>query len=188
MLSKVLEGQKRVKNHETNIWGGLMTKEWAWHLKLVILFFFLIIVVLGGVHCGIYKSFYNISSVSYLNSLPPPFSFMFPYSHSWKFSAGLNFPFTFFLHLLPPSHWYHRPHPKTGPVSPSYSLMEVYANNQQVEEDEAGGSWVWSQLGLHLSKATYSLGVLILTHPEVSAARQWKEQCFTNLKELKREG
>jgi hypothetical protein len=31
--------------------------------------FFFLIIVWGGVHCGIYKSFYNISNMSYLNFL-----------------------------------------------------------------------------------------------------------------------
>jgi hypothetical protein len=29
-----------------------------------------------GVHCGIYKSSYNVSNLSYFNSPPPPFSFI----------------------------------------------------------------------------------------------------------------
>jgi hypothetical protein len=44
-------------------------------------YFLYFIVVLVGVHFGIYKHFYNISNVSYLNLPPPPFSFIFP-SHS----------------------------------------------------------------------------------------------------------
>jgi hypothetical protein len=35
-------------------------------------------VVLGGVHCGIYKSSYNVSNISYLNSSPQPLSFIVP--------------------------------------------------------------------------------------------------------------
>jgi hypothetical protein len=42
------------------------------NLHVQILFF---IVVLGGVHCGIYKSSYNVSNISYLNSPPPLLSF-----------------------------------------------------------------------------------------------------------------
>jgi hypothetical protein len=41
------------------------------NLLLLILFLFC-----AGVHCGSYKSFYNISNISYLNSRPPPFSFI----------------------------------------------------------------------------------------------------------------
>jgi hypothetical protein len=37
-----------------------------------------------GVHCGIYKSSYNISNISYLNSPSPPFSFIPSSSHSWN--------------------------------------------------------------------------------------------------------
>jgi hypothetical protein len=29
-----------------------------------------------GVHCGIFKGSYNVSTLSYLNSSPPPFSFI----------------------------------------------------------------------------------------------------------------
>jgi hypothetical protein len=32
--------------------------------------------VLGGVHCGIYKGSYNVSNISYLNSLLPLLSFI----------------------------------------------------------------------------------------------------------------
>jgi hypothetical protein len=39
-------------------------------------FFFLLCWV--GVHYGIYKSSYNTSNTSYLNSPPPPFSFILP--------------------------------------------------------------------------------------------------------------
>jgi hypothetical protein len=39
-----------------------------------------------GVHCGIYKSSYNVSNASYLNSHPPLLSFI-PLPHSWN---GLN--------------------------------------------------------------------------------------------------
>jgi hypothetical protein len=35
-----------------------------------------------GVHCGLYKSSYNISNISYLNSPPPSFSFISPSLHS----------------------------------------------------------------------------------------------------------
>jgi hypothetical protein len=40
----------------------------------VLLSFFSFIVVLGGVHCGIYTGSYNISHISYLNSPSLPFS------------------------------------------------------------------------------------------------------------------
>jgi hypothetical protein len=40
------------------------------------------------VHCGIYKSSYNISNISYLNSLPSPFSFISLSAHSWSSFVG----------------------------------------------------------------------------------------------------
>jgi hypothetical protein len=43
------------------------------------------------VHCGIYKNSYNISNVSYLNSLCLPFSFMPPFP---EVSTGIIFAFT----------------------------------------------------------------------------------------------
>jgi hypothetical protein len=42
--------------------------------------------VLGWVHCGIYKSSYSISNMSYLNSLPPPLSFILSSLLDWTSS------------------------------------------------------------------------------------------------------
>jgi hypothetical protein len=79
-------------------------------LKWSYTFFFLFLLCCVGVHCGIYKSSYNIS---YLNSLPPSFSLPSPipgivstghfsiYTHICTvvmlFSPPMPFP-----HLLPP--------------------------------------------------------------------------------------
>jgi hypothetical protein len=76
-----------------------------------------------GVHCGIYKSSYNTSNRSHLNST----ILLYP-SHPGTVSTGLIFPFTYMctrcLHhvhlpcLFPtsfPSHWDHPP-PKAGPA------------------------------------------------------------------------
>jgi uncharacterized membrane protein len=41
-------------------------------------YFFPFIVVLGGVHCSIYKGSFNVSTMSYLNSLPLLLSFIPP--------------------------------------------------------------------------------------------------------------
>jgi hypothetical protein len=41
-----------------------------------------LIVVLGGVHCVIYKCSYTISNISFLNSSPPSFSFIPLLRHS----------------------------------------------------------------------------------------------------------
>jgi hypothetical protein len=43
-----------------------------------IVLFFIIIVVLGVVHCSIFKGSYNISNISYLNSPLPLLSFILP--------------------------------------------------------------------------------------------------------------
>jgi hypothetical protein len=48
------------------------------HLRIFLL------LCLVGVHCGIYKSSYNLSNISYLNSLPPPLSFIPPSPCSWN--------------------------------------------------------------------------------------------------------
>jgi hypothetical protein len=44
-------------------------------VSMPVLYFFLA-VVLGGDICGIYKSSYNVSSISYLNSHPQPLSYI----------------------------------------------------------------------------------------------------------------
>jgi hypothetical protein len=41
-------------------------------------FFLFLLLCWVGVHCGIHKSCYNISNISYLNSPPPSFSFISP--------------------------------------------------------------------------------------------------------------
>jgi hypothetical protein len=41
--------------------------------------FFLLLLCWVEIHCGIYKSSYNISNISFLNSPPPPFSFISPH-------------------------------------------------------------------------------------------------------------
>jgi hypothetical protein len=99
---------------------------------------FFLIVVLGGVHCGIYKSSYNISNLSYLNSplstivpYPPPLPipglvstgiiFAFPYMCT-HFLYGIPTPFPY--HLTPatgqPPHWQDLFHPPVLPLTSSY--------------------------------------------------------------------
>jgi hypothetical protein len=89
---------------------------------LIILWFFLLLCWVG-IHCGIYKSSYNISNLSYLNSPCPPFSFISLSPHSWKsfnrsyFSIYIHVYtvcalYSFFYILSPPfphSHWYQCP-------------------------------------------------------------------------------
>jgi hypothetical protein len=52
--------------------------------KMGFLLFFVLFLLLCwvGVHCGIHKSSYNISCISYLNPPTPPFSFIPPSLHS----------------------------------------------------------------------------------------------------------
>jgi hypothetical protein len=84
------------------------------------------------VHCGIYKSSYNVSNISYLNSPPPPCSFLLPSSHSWNSFNKCHFLFTYtytqylyqihlstpFPHLFsPPTSTV--PHAETGCIPPS---------------------------------------------------------------------
>jgi hypothetical protein len=45
------------------------------YFNYIAFLFFLIFIVLG-VHCGVYKSSYNMSNISYWNSPPPSFSFI----------------------------------------------------------------------------------------------------------------
>jgi hypothetical protein len=73
-------------------------------------------IVVLGVHCGIYKSSYNVSNISYLNSPPPSFSFISPLPPSWNSFSRSHFSiyiyvyivfsqYSPFPHILP-SHWY----------------------------------------------------------------------------------
>jgi hypothetical protein len=85
------------------------------HIHLI----FLIYCCAGwGLHCGIHIHFGNVSNISYLNSSTPPLSFIPLSYHSWKFSTGMIFEFTYMctqvlrnfhpvLPFLPPpaSHW-----------------------------------------------------------------------------------
>jgi hypothetical protein len=47
------------------------------YFALIFSYHFHLFIVLGGGTCGIYKSSYNISKISYLNLPPPPFSFFY---------------------------------------------------------------------------------------------------------------
>jgi hypothetical protein len=105
-----------------------------WFVFLLLLLF---IFVLGKVHFGIYKSSYNISNISYLNSPPPSFSFIPSSSHSrisfnrYYFCIYIHVYTVFALYspsytlLIPPplpSYWYQLgplPYPP-GPVPFSF--------------------------------------------------------------------
>jgi hypothetical protein len=58
--------------------GRLLVKQSILFLIIVLLklFCFFILCAGWGVHCGICKSSYSISNISYFNSPPPPFSFI----------------------------------------------------------------------------------------------------------------
>jgi hypothetical protein len=64
-----------------------------------------------GVHCGIYKSSYNISNISYLNSTSPPLSFD-SLSNSWNSFNRYHFPFTYVCTQY--LHYSHLTSPHTG--------------------------------------------------------------------------
>jgi hypothetical protein len=71
-----------------------------------IVLFFIIIVVLGVVHCSIFKGSYNISNISYLNSPLPLLSFIPLSPISGTVSTGISFASTcmrtHFLHCIHP--------------------------------------------------------------------------------------
>jgi hypothetical protein len=89
-----------------------------------------------GVHCGIYRGFYNRS---YLNSPPPTFSFIPSSLHlrnsfnRYLFSVYIHVYIVFalyctLLHTFPtssPLHWYQAPPAQAGPVPPSCSLISA---------------------------------------------------------------
>jgi hypothetical protein len=73
-------------------------------------FFPFCIVVLGQLHCGIYRSSYNISDISYLNESPPYFLFVPTHPMHGTVSTDIIFPCVYmctqhfiFLHLFPTS-------------------------------------------------------------------------------------
>jgi hypothetical protein len=63
---------------------------------------------------------YNISNISFLNSLPPPFSFILPFRHSW---SSLNrYHFSIYIHMCAVFGQCTLPHPflNYSPTSHSY--------------------------------------------------------------------
>jgi hypothetical protein len=74
-----------------------------------------------GVYCGIYKGSYNVSNISYLNSLPPKLSFILPLILGIV-STGINFAFmdmcTHILHRIDPPTYFLYHHPL--PLVPAY--------------------------------------------------------------------
>jgi hypothetical protein len=69
--SAVTVSQTAQISHFLTAWLEHRSPNYYFHWTLLIF----LIVVLGGVHCGIYAGSYNISNTSYLDSPPQPFSF-----------------------------------------------------------------------------------------------------------------
>jgi hypothetical protein len=99
---------------------------WLYFLRLKKYIFFIIFVL--GVHCDIYKSSYNVSS---LNSPPPSFSFILlpPFLEKFQEVSFFHFIHEYVIfppHSPPPISPYILPlpllpTPQKGPVLPSFS-------------------------------------------------------------------
>jgi hypothetical protein len=81
-----------------------------------------------GVHCGIYKSFYNVSNIPYLNSLPPPTTLLYSPYLPGIVSTGIIFVFAYMYtqylyHSHPPTPFPCHLPPPTGTTPPSCSLI-----------------------------------------------------------------
>jgi hypothetical protein len=107
--------------------------------ELCSFFFKPLFFVVLGIHCGIYKSSYTVSNISYLNYLPPSFCFISPSPIPGIVSAGLIFPFKYictqYLHyinlLIPFPHILSLPLVPLppGPVPPSCQNCVLYFMN-----------------------------------------------------------
>jgi hypothetical protein len=82
-------------------------------------FFFFLLLLCVGVHCGIYKSFYNISNISYLNSL----LYCSSLSSSLLFSGivSIGIIFLFILMCTQYLHYIHSPTPFPHLHSPPHT-------------------------------------------------------------------
>jgi hypothetical protein len=99
--------------------------------------FYVLLLYSLGVYCEIYKTSYNKSNISYLNSLFPLFSLILFSPHSWN--SINSYHFSIYIHVYtvfalyapshtlssppPPSHSHCYPPPHKGPVSPSCSVI-----------------------------------------------------------------
>jgi hypothetical protein len=120
-----------------NTWSALAFLRYYCDCNYCFIFFLLLCWV--GVHCSIYKSSYNISNVSYLNTPPQLLSLIPPSTDSWNSFNKYHFCIlhrcvyiicTIFTLLLlslpsPPSHQCQPPTfiPQAKSVSPSCSLI-----------------------------------------------------------------
>jgi hypothetical protein len=99
----------------------ILQKHKACTVNFFSIFFF--IVVLCGVHCGIYTGSCDVSNISYLNSPPPQPSFIPPFPNSWNSFNGYHFciyihVYLFFALFSPPNSARSLPlSPKAGPAS-----------------------------------------------------------------------
>jgi hypothetical protein len=105
-----------------------------WKVVTIYCFLFLFVVVLLGVHCGIYKSSYTITTISYLNSLPLSLFFTLPPRIPGIVSAGLSFPFTYvytqyWCHFYPPTSFPHILPPWTGTNPPDQTSSALLFSN-----------------------------------------------------------
>jgi hypothetical protein len=81
--TKTVEGQqlKVICFELSSLWIFFSEIQLYWFIIISIIILFLHFI---GVHCGIYKSSYNVSNISYLNSPPPPLCFISSSPHSWR--------------------------------------------------------------------------------------------------------
>jgi hypothetical protein len=69
------------------------------YYRFVSFLLFILLLCLVGISCSIYKGSYSTSNTLYLNSSPPPFTFIYP-PIPGIVSAGIFFLFTFCVHSI----------------------------------------------------------------------------------------
>jgi hypothetical protein len=72
-----------------------------------------------GVHCGIYKSSYNLSTISYLNLSPTP-----TLPHSWN--SFNKYHFCIYIHVCTILALHSPSYPLSPPPSPSYNSQDLF--------------------------------------------------------------
>jgi hypothetical protein len=140
-------------------------------VKLFLLLFWV------GVHCGIYKSSYNIS---YLNSPPPPFFIPTPppvsgivltgYFHTCIYLYTVFAPYLPSIIFPPPphSHWYQPS--QAGPIPPSCSPIFYLKKKKEKEKNDIFAfvkiaTWVVSlwhfQVHIYINKTQIGSSLLL---------------------------